>query len=107
MAGQTRKIPADLDNETTSRIQNLAVAAFQAIGAGGVARIDFLINRSGDIYINEINNIPGSLSFYLWEHMGKSFAELLDRLIQRALEINRIRNRTTYTFDSNLLSGGS
>jgi len=104
MAGQRRLIPAPLDEETTQRIKALAVQAFQAAGAGGVARIDFLIDAELNIYVNELNNIPGSLSFYLWEQMGRSFTQLIDRLVERALEVQKIRNRTTYSFDANLLA---
>lgn len=106
MAGQTRVIPAELDDSTASHIKNLAVEAFKGIGAGGVARIDFLLDSDMNVFINEINNIPGSLSFYLWENMGRSFSELLDKLIERAFEINKRQNRFTYNFETNLLSGG-
>ncbi len=106
MAGQKRIIPAELDKETTAKIQDLSIRVFTASGAGGVARIDFLLDQNGEIYVNEINNIPGSLSSYLWEHMGKSFSELIDRMIQRAFEVNKLSHKFTYTFSTNLLSGG-
>jgi D-alanine-D-alanine ligase len=105
MAGQQRIIPAPLDEATTERIKELAVAAFQAVGAGGVARIDFLIAGSGEIYINELNNIPGSLSYYLWEPLGKSFGQLIEKMVERAFEVNKRRNRTTFAFEANLLAG--
>ena len=104
MASQQRLIPAPLSKETTGRIRDLAVRAFLAVGAGGVARVDFLINEQGECFINELNNIPGSLSFYLWEPLGKSFRELIDRLVERAIEVNRRRYRTTFAFDANLLA---
>jgi len=104
MAAQTKKIPAPLDEATTAKIQQIAVATFQAIGAGGVARVDFLIDKEGRIYVNELNNIPGSFAFYLWEYMGKSFSQLLDRMIERAYEVNRRRNRITFSFEANLLA---
>jgi len=103
MAGQQRMIPAPIDDELTERIQKLAVKTFHIVGAGGVARIDFMIGKDKEIYINELNNIPGSLSFYLWEHMGRSFSDLIDRLVERAFEVQRIRNRTMYSFEANLL----
>lgn len=106
MAGQQRLIPAPLDKATAERIQTLAVQAFRAAHAGGVARIDFLIDGKGEVYINELNNIPGSLSFYLWEHGGRSFSQLIDRMVERAFEVQKIRNRTTYSFEANLLAGG-
>ncbi len=106
MAGQQRIIPAPLLEEMTKAIQTLAVKAFQTIGAGGVARIDFLIDDQNTVYVNELNNIPGSFSFYLWEYMGRSFSELLDRMVETATERNKQRNRTTYSFEANLLAGG-
>ena len=106
MAAQKRLIPAPITDEITKQIQDYAVQTFRAVGAGGVARIDFLIAKDGNVYINELNNIPGSLSFYLWEHMGRSFADLIDKLVERAYEVNKIRNRTTFSFDANLLAGG-
>ncbi len=106
MAAQKRLIPAPIDEEKTKLIQEYAVKTFKAVGAGGVARIDFLIAKNGDVFINELNNIPGSLSFYLWEHMGRSFADLIDRLVERAYEVNKIRNQTTFSFEANLLAGG-
>ncbi len=105
MAGQQRLIPAPLDDATTLRIKDLAVKTFQAIGAGGVARVDFLIAKTGEVYVNELNNIPGSLSYYLWEPVGKSFGDLIDRMIDRAFEVNKRRNRTTFSFEANLLAG--
>lgn len=105
MAGQQRLIPAPLDEELTARIKGYAIDAFKAIGAGGVARVDFLISKSGDVFVNELNNIPGSLSFYLWEPLGKSFGDLIDRMIERAFEVNKRRNRTMFTFEANLLAG--
>ncbi|MBM3326282.1 MAG: D-alanine--D-alanine ligase [Calditrichaeota bacterium] len=117
MAAQQRLIPAPLDEATTKYIQDLAVRTFTTSQAGGVARIDFLIKANANandndndnvgewsIYINEINNIPGSLSFYLWEAMGKSFRELIDRLVERAYEVHRRRNRITYNLEVNLLA---
>ncbi len=105
MAAQQRLIPAPLEDSMTAEIQDLAVRTFQAVGAGGVARIDFLISSDGEILINELNNIPGSLSFYLWERMGKSFSELIDRMVERAYEVNKLQNRTTFSFEANLLAG--
>ncbi len=106
MAAQQRLIPAPIDPEMSERIQSLAVQTFQAVGAGGVARIDFLICAEGELFVNEINNIPGSFSYYLWEYRGRSFMELLTRMVERAFEIHRRRNRITYTFEANLLAGG-
>lgn len=108
MADTKRKLPAEIDNETRDKIQKYAVDAFMALGCCGVSRIDFLIdNETGDIYVNEINTIPGSLSFYLWEASGMHFDELLDKLIKLAFKRNREEKNINYTFDTNILSGVS
>ena len=104
MASLTRRIPAPIAPELTTEIQRLAVEAFKAIDCAGLARIDFLVDPvSGRIAVNEINTMPGSLSFYLWEPSGVPFPALVDRLIELALERHRERQHTTYSFDSALL----
>ncbi len=104
MAAQVRRIPAPISDELTAEIQRLAVEAFLAIDAAGVARVDFLVDpASGRICVNEINTIPGSLSFYLWEPSGLPFPKLIDRLIELAFERHRDRQRTTFSYDSALI----
>ncbi len=105
MASVQRKIPADLSPERTKEIQEYALRAFKAFGCSGVARIDFMIDEETDaLYFNEINTIPGSLSFYLWEPTGVPYGELLDQLIQMAVRRARREENTTYTFDTNILN---
>lgn len=78
---------------------------FKALGCGGVSRIDFMIDETNDsVYVNEINTIPGSLSFYLWEPAGKDFQTLTHDMIQLALKRQRDRERLTFSIDSNLFS---
>lgn len=104
MASLTRRIPAPISAELTTEIQRLAVEAFRAVDCAGLARVDFLVDPvSGRIAVNEINTMPGSLSFYLWEPSGVPFPALVDRLIDLALERHRERQQTTYSFDSALL----
>ncbi len=106
MASVKRKIPAPLEESEREEIRSLAVKAFKTLGASGVARIDFMIDKSENkLYLNEINTIPGSLSFYLWEPLGVSYKELLDRMVSLALKRQRDRARLTYSFESNVLSG--
>ena len=108
MAGVSRKIPAELSAEERDRVRTLAVRAFQALGCSGVARIDFMIDEAtGALYFNEINTIPGSLSFYLWEPLGMPYKELLNRLIRLSLDRKREEETLTFSFDSNLLDGAS
>ena len=105
MASVSRKIPADLSPEKRGEVRALAVKSFQALGCCGVARIDFMIDEdTGTLYFNEINTIPGSLAFYLWEPVGIPYRELLDRMIQLALKRSRTEAGLTFTFDTNILS---
>ena len=108
MASLGRKIPADLSEEKAEEIRSLACKTFKAIGANGVVRIDFMIDTETDkVYANEINTIPGSLAFYLWEASGVKYPELITRLIDLAFKRQRSRNNITYTIDTNILSGVS
>lgn len=91
-------LPAKLSEEQQAEMQQLAVACFEAVNCEGMARVDFLMEKSsGQIFINEINTIPGftSISMYpkMWEYSGIAYGELLDRLIQLALKrVERRRN---------------
>jgi D-alanine-D-alanine ligase len=108
MATLARKIPADISDEQRTLIRNMAVKAFQALGGNGVARIDFMIDTATDtVYLNEINTIPGSLSFYLWQPVGVSYKELLDRMIRLALKRARNEADIVYSFDTNVLNNCS
>ena len=108
MASLGRKIPADLSEEKAEEIRSLACKTFKAIGANGVVKIDFMIDTETDkVYANEINTIPGSLAFYLWEASGTKYPELITRLIDLAFKRQRSRNNITYTIDTNILSGVS
>src|SRR5574341_273982 len=98
-------IPADLPQETTTRIQELAVRAFKAVDAAGMARVDFLLDKdSGEVYLNELNTIPGftKISMYpkLWEASGISYPQLVDRLIELAMQRKAERDRTLHTYRS-------
>lgn len=105
MANLSRKIPAELSPERREEIRELAVKSFKALGCCGVSRIDFMIDEEEDkLYFNEINPIPGSLSFYLWEPVGVPYKELLDRMIQLALRRTRTEESLTFTFDTNILA---
>ncbi len=108
MASLQRKIPADISEEKSKEIRELAKKIFKAMGASGVCRIDFIIDTETDtVYANEANTIPGSLSFYLWEATGMKYSELIDKLIALAFRRNRNRENLTFTIDTNILSGVS
>ena len=104
MASASRRIPAPIPDDLTKQVQRMAVEAFVATDCAGIARIDFLVDPvSGRICVNEINTLPGSLAFYLWEPSGVSFPELISRLIELGFERHRERQQTTFSFDSALL----
>lgn len=96
-------VPADLTGEQARAVQDLAVRAFQAIDASGMARVDFFMDsQDGRLLVNEINTIPGftAVSMYpqMWQASGLSYPQLIDRLIQLALErhADKKRNKVTY-----------
>ena len=108
MASVARQIPAKLSPEKREEVRDMAVRSFKALGCNGVARIDFMIDEDNDkLYFNEINTIPGSLAFYLWEPLGVPYKELLDRMIELALKRKRSEDGLTFTFDSNILDSAS
>lgn len=108
MAGVSRKIPAEIPAELREKIRELAVKSFKCLGCAGVSRIDFMIDEdTNELYFNEINTIPGSLAFYLWEPVGVPYKELLDRLIALALKRAREEANITFTFDTNILNNQS
>lgn len=108
MADTKRILPAPISPEMKERIQKYAVDAFLCLGCSGVSRIDFLVDKDTDeVFINEINTIPGSLSFYLWEATGLKYPELLDTLIKLAFKRTREMEKLNFSFDTNILSGAS
>lgn len=105
MATLKRRIPAEIPTEMSQEIQQMAVRAFQGTDCSGVARIDFLIDQNNNnIYVNEINTIPGSLSFYLWEATGVNFTELINRLVKLAQKKHREKNNLNFSFDQNIFN---
>ncbi|MDP3304538.1 MAG: D-alanine--D-alanine ligase family protein [Erysipelotrichaceae bacterium] len=105
MASTSRQIPADVGQELTERIKHLAIKTFEVLGANGVSRIDFLIDANTMIpYVNEINTIPGSLSFYLWQHDGLDFTALMDILVEQAIDRQRSREKMVFSYQTNLLA---
>lgn len=107
MQASQKRIPADLPKDMTDRIQYLAGETFRVLGCHGVSRIDFIIDDdTKEIYVNEINTIPGSLSFYLWEATGLKFDQLMDRLVKLALKRKREQGQKTVSYDQNIFSLG-
>ncbi len=107
MAASEKRIPADLPADVTKEIQRLAGETFRVLSCHGVSRVDVIVDRDTNrIYVNEINTIPGSLSFYLWEASGISFDKLMERLVALALKRNREQQQKTVSYDHNIFSLG-
>ena len=105
MAGLQRQVPAQIGDALTAEVRAAALAAFAAIGAAGVVRVDFLYEQTRrQLYINEINTTPGSLSYYLWEEEGLRFDQLVAELVRIALDRHADQRATVYTFAANLLT---
>jgi D-alanine-D-alanine ligase len=103
MKGAERKIPAPLPDDLTEQIRAMAVQAFKAIDGRGTARIDFLV-KGGEPFVNEVNTMPGSLAFYLWQYEGMSPSMLCDELIRLAHEAHAEKRRTLYDYRSGLVA---
>ena len=105
MSNMERQIPAPISDELTTLIKELAITSFKALDCRGVARVDLIIDKDTNTpYINEINTIPGSFSFYLWEPSGLKYKKLIDKLIEIAIEVNIDKNKNIYCYDSQILS---
>ena len=104
MAAQDRRIPAPISDDLTGEAQTNALRAFQAIGASGVARIDsFVDETSNETWVMEINTVPGSFSFYLWEASGLNFTDLMKTLLDIALATHERKSELMFSFESGML----
>jgi D-alanine-D-alanine ligase len=107
MQASEKRIPADLPESVSEKIRHIAGETFRVLSCHGVSRVDVMIDdNTGDVYVNEINTIPGSLSFYLWEATGITFPQLMDRLVALALKRKRETDRKTFTYDQNIFALG-
>lgn len=105
MASASRLIPAPISDEKTKEIQDLSCKIFSLLGCAGVARLDFLVNEeTEEVFFNEINTIPGSLSFYLWEKTDLRFSGLVNELVNIAVKSHQQKNGRIRSYDTNLLS---
>jgi D-alanine-D-alanine ligase len=104
------KIPAPVSQEVAAKIKEQAILAFKAIGGSGTARLDFMVDsKTQDVYLNEINPLPGNLQQHLWKASGVSNVELVTRLVELAQERHIESKKTTFAFESSVLhsSGGA
>lgn len=100
-----RIIPASINKELEDKINDISIKIFKILKSNGVIRIDYLYDQNKDkLYVNEVNNIPGSLASYLWKESGKNFTTLLDELIKLAFKRYREDEKINYVFLSNVLN---
>lgn len=99
-----RKIPADINKDLTEEIKEYSKKIYRSMDCKGVVRIDYILdNGRTKVYINEINTIPGSFSFYLWEPVGIKFSELIDIIIEDAFSSNRSKSENLLVYNSDIL----
>jgi D-alanine-D-alanine ligase len=104
MKSADRIIPAPLDEALTARVRQTAIDAFRAIDGRGTARIDFLVRpETGEIFLNEINTMPGSVAFYLWQAEGMDAAAVVHRLVSLARDAHADKRRSTYNYKTSLI----
>ncbi len=107
MHASAKRIPADLPVDMTEKIRSLAGETFRVLSCHGVSRVDLMIDTDSDaVYVNEINTIPGSLSFYLWEAAGLSFSDLMDKLVSLSFKRKRAQTGKTVSYDANIFAMG-
>ena len=108
MASAKRIIPARISDKLTKEVRDIAIKAFKSLNSSGVVRIDFLIDKDKEkVYANEINSIPGSLSFYLWNKTDKEYQELLEDVINLGIRDYKNKKNKVHSFDTNILSNFS
>jgi len=103
MQSLSRIVPAPVSKEIEEEVRRISVEAFKAMDLKGVVRIDYILDADDKLYINEVNVIPGSLAFYLWDKKGLSFAQLLDKMIECAYRASADRNSSVFSYDSSIL----
>ncbi len=105
MASAQRYIPAKVDAKIIKQVEENALKFFRAIGGKGIARADFMVDKKGVVYFNEINTMPGSLAFYMWEKTGLRFSKLVNKLVELAIADWERKQELITTFESNILAG--
>ena len=108
MASLARVLPAPIGEDMTADLQSLSVRIFRLLDCKGVVRIDYMYDeQSGQTFITEINTIPGSMAFYLWEAGGVRYAQLIDRMVDYARRAWEDRNERNYAYTSNILQSAA
>ena len=108
MKSAERLIPAPISAELSERITQISLTAFEAVDGRGIARLDYLVRpEQGEIFLNEINTMPGSLAFYLWQEDGYTRANLVEKLVQLAHDAHMEKRRNIYDYQTNLVEVAS
>ena len=108
MANLSRVLPAPIEEDMKIKIQDLSKSIFRMMDCKGVVRIDYMFDRKSEkIFITEINTIPGSMAFYLWENAGLKYEKLIDRMIDCAEKAHVDKNRANYAYSSDILKNAS
>ncbi len=106
MEALSRRIPAPISDEMTKRVQEMTKEVFRLMDCKGVVRIDYMCDKElKELYINEINTIPGSFAFYLWEPLGISYGKLIDKLVDIAFTAHKDKKKNNFAFDSEIIAG--
>ena len=104
-SGNEMIVDAKLPKEVEEKVKQISIETFKTLNMSGVVRIDLLIDtKSNEVYVNEPNTIPGSLSFYMWKKNGKDYKTLLDEVITIAIKEYKNKYKKTTSFESNVLS---
>lgn len=104
MASTGRKVPADISKELTKKIETMSINACKALNTSGVVRIDYLMDKdTNKIYLNELNIIPGSLAFYLWNVKGLEYSDLLDKVIECGIRKYQNKTKKLSSFETSVL----
>ncbi|MBP5307739.1 MAG: hypothetical protein J6Z34_01225 [Clostridia bacterium] len=101
----SRDFPADIPKETSDKIKAITELVYRETYACGVIRIDYLLTRGGEIYLNEVNTVPGSLALYLFRNSVSEFGQVLSELIEEGVRERRDFDNGTFVYPSNVLSG--
>jgi len=108
MASLHRVLPAPIEDELKNEIQEMSRTIFRMLDCKGVVRIDYMFDKHSEkLYITEINTIPGSLAFYLWENAGIPYSALIDRMIYFAEKAHADKNQSNYAYSSDILKNVS
>jgi D-alanine-D-alanine ligase len=107
MASANREIPAPISAKLTSKVQDIAKRTFKSINGSGIARVDcFVCETTEEVFVNEINTMPGSLALYLWEPVGLDSNQVVEKLIDISLKGNKVKDKRKSTLDVGLFDKG-